>query len=67
MDKKSTEFFGKNFLNEEAKYQLNKFVEIEKKVSKDDLICKTINNKRDKMYYFSKFKTIRPFGRERKL
>ena len=52
MDKKSTEFFGKNFLNEEAKYQLNKFVEIEKKVSKDDLICKTINNKRDKMYYF---------------
>ena len=52
MDKKSTKFFGKKILNEEAKYQLNKLVEIEKKVSKDDLIYKTINNKRDKMYDF---------------
>ena len=66
-DKKSTEFFGKDFLNEEAKYQLNKLVEIENKVNKDDLICKISNNKRDKMYDIQKFKTIRLSVRERKL
>ena len=42
-------------------------MEIEKKVNKDNLIYKTSNNKRDKMYDFQKFKTIRLFGRERKL
>ena len=37
--------FSKCFLNEEAAYELNKIVETENKLNKDDLIYKTGNKK----------------------
>ena len=43
---------------------MNKIVEIEKKVNRDDLIYKTGNEKNDKTYDFRNFKTIRSFGRK---
>ena len=43
---------------------MNKIVEIEKKVNRDDLIYKTGNEKNDKTYDFQNFKTIRSFGRK---
>ena len=54
--------FSKDFLIEEASYELNKIVEIENKLNRDDLIYKTVNKKKDKIY--QKFTTIRAFGRE---
>ena len=45
-DKKSITFsFSKDCLNEEAIYELNKIVEMENKLIKDDLIYKTGNEK----------------------
>ena len=43
---------------------MNKIVEIKNKLNRDDLIYKTGNKKKDKIYYFQKFKTIRSFERE---
>ena len=40
--------FSKDFLNKEALYELNKIVEIENKLNRDDLIYKTGNKKRIK-------------------
>ena len=40
--------FSKDFLNEEAIYELNKIVEMENKLNRDDLIYKTGNSKKDK-------------------
>ena len=56
--------FSKNFLNEEATFELNKIVEMENKLNRNYLIYKTGNKKKDKIYDFQKFKTIRSFGRE---
>ena len=56
--------FSKDFLYEEATYELNKIVEIENKIDGKELICKTGNKKKDKTYDFQKFKTIRFFWRE---
>ena len=56
--------FSKDFLNEEATYELNEIVEMKNKINRDDLIYKTGNKKNDKAYDFQKFKTIRSFGRE---
>ena len=39
-------------------------MEIKNKLNRDDLIYKTGNKKKDKIYYFQKFKTIRSFERE---
>ena len=55
--------FSKNFLNEEATYELIKVVEIENKFDKNDLIYNTGSKKKDKTYDLQKFKTIRSFGR----
>ena len=55
-----THFFSKDFFSEEASYELNK---IEQENNRDDIIYKTGNKRRDKTYYFRKFKT-RSFGRE---
>ena len=40
--------FSKKFLNEEARHELIKIVEIENKLNRDDLIYKTVNKKKDK-------------------
>ena len=56
--------FSKNFLNEEATYDLNKIVEVENKFDRNYLIYKTGNKKSDKTYEFQKCKTIRSFERE---
>ena len=56
--------FSKDFLNEEAKYEVNKDVEMENKLDRNDLIYKTGNKTKDKKYDFEKFKTITSFGRE---
>ena len=53
------------FLNEKATYELNKIVEMENKLSRDEFIYnKTGNKKKDKTYDFQKFKTKRYFRRE---
>ena len=56
--------FSKDFLYEEATYELNKIVEIENKIDGKELIYKTGNKKKDKTYDFQKFKSIRFFWRE---
>ena len=56
--------FSKNFLNEEATYELNKIVKVENKFDRNNLIYKTGNKKSDKTYEFQKYKTIRSFERE---
>ena len=56
--------FSKDFVNEESTYELNKIVEMENKINGDNLIHKTDNNKKDKIYDFQKFKTIKSFRRE---
>ena len=56
--------FSNDFLNKEATYELNKIVEMENKLNRDDLIYKTGNKKKDKAYDFQQFKTIRYSGRE---
>ena len=43
--------FSKNSLNEEARYELIKIVEIENKLNRDDLIYKTVNKKKEKKTY----------------
>ena len=64
-DQKSiTDLFLKGFSGAEARDELNKIKEIEQKINKDDLICKTDNKKQDKTYDSKKFETIRPFGKE---
>ena len=64
-DQKSiASLFSKDFLNEEATFELNKIVEMKNKLNRDDLIHKTGNKKKDKTYVFQKFKTIRSFERE---
>ena len=55
--------FSKDFLNQETTYELNKIVEMENKLNRDDFIYKTGNKKKDKIYDFQKFKTIRFFRR----
>ena len=40
-------FFSKDFLSEEAIYELNKIKGIEQKINRDDLIYKIGNNKKD--------------------
>ena len=44
------------------KMKLIKIIKIQREVNKDDLTYKTGNNKKDKLYDFQKFKTIKPFG-----
>ena len=51
-------FFLKDFLNEEARDNLNKIKVIEQEIDKDDLIYKTSNKKEYKTHDFQKFKTI---------
>ena len=56
--------FSKKFLTGEAIYELNKIVEIEQKINRDNLIYRLGDKKKDKRYDFQKFKTIRSFGIE---
>ena len=51
-------FFLKDFLNEEARDNLNKIKVIEQEIDKDDLIYKTRNKKEHKTHAFQKLKTI---------
>ena len=46
---------SKDFLNEEATYEMNKIAEMENKLKRDDLIDNTGNRKKDKRYDFQKF------------
>ena len=57
--------FSKDFLNEEATYELKKNAEMESKLDSNDLIYKTGNKEKDKRYNFQKFKTIRSFGKKK--
>ena len=52
-------FTFKIFLNVEAKYELGKNKEIEREISRDDLIYKTGSKKKSKAYDFQKLKTRR--------
>ena len=45
--------FSRDFLIEEAKDELNKIIEMENKLNRDDFIYKTGSKK---TYYFQKFK-----------
>ena len=45
--KKIASLFSKDFLNEEGTYELNKIVEMENKLNRDDLIYKTGNKKKE--------------------
>ena len=64
-NKKSVAYlFSKYFLNEEATHELNRTVEMENKLDRNDLIYETSNKKKDKTYDFQNFKTIRFFGGE---
>ena len=54
----------KDFVNEEATYELKKIVEMENKLDRNGFIYKTDNKKKNKTYDFQKFQTIRSFGRE---
>ena len=54
--------FSKDYLNEDATYQLNKTAEMEIELDRNYFIYKTGNKKKDKTYDFWKFKTIRSFG-----
>ena len=56
--------FSKDYLNEEATYELKKIREMENKLNRNYLINKIGNKKNDKTYDFQMFKTIRSFGRE---
>ena len=56
--------FSKYFLNEEATHELNRTVEMENKLNRNDLIYEASNKKKDKTYDFQNFKTIRFFGGE---
>ena len=56
--------FSKDYLNEEATYQLNKTAEMENELDGYYFIYKTGNKKKDKTYDFWKFKTMRSFGIE---
>ena len=56
--------FSKDFLSEEAVYELSKNKELEQKSSRDYLIYKPGNKKKDKTYDFQRFKTITSFERE---
>ena len=51
--------FSKDYLNEEASYELNKIVEMENKLDRKYSIYKTGNKKKDKTYNFQRFKTRR--------
>ena len=53
--------FSKDFLNEEATYELKNIVGIEmkNKLNGANLICKTRNKEKDKAYDFEKFKIIK--------
>ena len=65
IDQKSiASFFSKDFLNEEATHKLNKIVEIENMLNRDDLIYTIVNKKKNKKHDFQKFKTIRFCWRE---
>ena len=50
---------SKDFLNEEATYEMNKIAEMENKLKRDDLINNTSNRKKDKRYDFQKFEAKR--------
>ena len=52
--------FSKGFQG--ATYELNKIVGMENKLNRDNSIYKTDNKKKDEIYDFQKFKTIRSFG-----
>ena len=56
--------FPKEFLYEEAVYELYKIKDIAEKINRDDLIYKSGNKKQDKKFDFEKFKIIKSFGRE---
>ena len=56
-DKKSiASLFSKDYLNEEATYELNKTTAMEKKPDRNDLMYKSSNNKKDKTFDFQKSK-----------
>ena len=56
-DQKSiTSLFSKDYLNEEATYELKRITEMENKLDRNDLIYKSSNKKKDKAFDFQKFK-----------
>ena len=59
-----TNLFSKDFLYEEVIHEWNKIKEIEQKINRDGSVYKTCNKKKDQIYNFQKFETLRYFGRE---
>ena len=64
-DQKSiASLLSKEFLNEEATPELNKILEMENKLNRNNLINKTENKKKDKIFGLKMFKTIRSFWKK---
>ena len=49
---------GKGQLNQQVINELQRLAEIERKANKEDLLYKTGDNKKDKIYDFRKYKTM---------
>ena len=56
--------FSKDLLSEEAIYELYKIKKTEEKINRNDLIYKSSNKKKNKIFGFRKLKAIKSFGRE---
>ena len=52
---------SKEFLNEDVTPELNKIAEMENKLNRSNLINKTENKKKDKIFDLKMFRTIRSF------
>ena len=65
IDQKSiASLLSKEFLNEDVTPELNKIVEMENKLNRSNLINKTENKKKDKIFDLKMFKTIRSFWKK---
>ena len=56
--KSISNLISNNFLFEEPIYELNKLIEMEQNINRDDLIYQIGNEKKDKTCDIQKFKTI---------
>ena len=55
---------SKEFLNEETTPELNKILEMENKLKRNNLINKTENKKKDKLFDLKMFEAIRSFWKK---
>ena len=63
-EKSIASLLSKELLNEEATPELNKILEMENKLKRNNLINKTGNKKKDKIFDLKMLKTIRSFWKK---